>query len=149
MRSLIKNSIRDERGITLVETAVTIVIMTILFIGGMQFVSVGREQLTAEKFQRIALVLAESRLEAARLYSWNSLPDSLSESGTAIMLKDVSATRTTLVTDIDDDYDGTGDSDLDSNTVDYRQITVTVAWGNSQSLSLETYLSEYFYDVVD
>ncbi len=121
--------------------------MTILVIGGLQFVSVGREQLTAEKYQRIALIIAESRLETARKYSWEILSDSLSESNTSISLKDVPGTRTTVVTDIDDDFDGTGGSDSDANTVDYKHIEVTVTWASTQSLSLETDISEYFYDM--
>jgi Tfp pilus assembly protein PilX len=148
MKSSMSQIIHDESGVTLAETAVAILIMTILFIGGMQFVSVGRERLAAEKYHRIALTQAESRLEAARLYSWETLADSLAESNSSVTLNNISATRTTVVTDIDDDYDGTGAADLDSNTVDYKHITVTITWASNQSLSLETYLSEYFYDVV-
>lgn len=147
MKSLLKNIIENDSGVTLAETAVAILIMTILIIGGLQFVSVGREWLTAEKYHRIALILAESRLEAARKYSWEILSDSLSESNTSISLKDVPGTRTTVITDIDDDFDGTGGSDIDANTVDYKHVEVTVTWASTQSLSLETYISEYFYDM--
>ncbi|MBN2602456.1 MAG: hypothetical protein JXR87_10720 [Candidatus Marinimicrobia bacterium] len=147
MKPLLKNIINSDNGVTLAETAVAILIMTILIIGGLQFVSVGREQMTVEKYQRIALIIAESRLETVRKYSWEILSDSLSESNTSIMLKDVLGTRTTVVTDIDDDFDGTGGSDLDANTVDYKHIEVTVAWALTQSLSLETDISEYFYDM--
>ena len=147
MKLLLNNIIKNDSGVTLAETAVAILIMTILIIGGLQFVSVGRERLTAEKYQRVALIIAESRLETARKYSWEILSDSLSESNTIISLKDVPGTRTTVVTDIDDDFDGTDGSDLDANTVDYKHVEVTIAWASTQSLSLETYISEYFYDV--
>lgn len=147
MNSSIFQIIHDESGVTLVEVLIAIVIMTILLVGGLQFVSVGREAVTVERYYRIARMIAESRLEDARRYAYHSLATSLSETNTPVTLGNVSGTRTTVVADIDDPFDGSGAGDADSNSVDYKKITVTVNWASKHSLSLETYVSRYYYAV--
>lgn len=147
MKSRISQIIHDESGTTLVEVLIAIVIMTILLVGGLQFVTVGREAVTVERYHRLALLIAESRLEDARQYAYSSLATSLAETNTPVTLGNIAGTRTTVVEHIDDDFDGTGGGDADGNTVDYKKITVTVNWASRHSVSLETYVSEHYYAV--
>jgi len=74
MRSRYFPKFTSENGSTLAEVCIAIVVMTIVVIGGFQFVSVGRERLAVEKYYRLALMEAASRLESARKYSYVRQP---------------------------------------------------------------------------
>ena len=147
MRSRYFPKFTSEGGSTLAEVCIAIVVMTIVVIGGFQFVSVGRERLALEKYYRLALMEAASRLESARKYSYDALSDRLSETNTSITLGNITAKRTTIVSSIDDNFDGTGASDADTNPTDYKKIRVTVSWPPDHSVSLENYQSEYYYEI--
>ena len=147
MRSRYFPKFTSENGSTLAEVCIAIVVMTIVVIGGFQLVSVGRERLAVEKYYRLALMEAASRLESARKYSYDALSDSLSETNTSITLGNITAKRTTIVSSIDDNFDGTGASDADANPADYKKIRVTVSWPPDHSVSLENYQSEYYYEI--
>ncbi|MCG2715027.1 MAG: hypothetical protein L6422_01860 [Candidatus Marinimicrobia bacterium] len=138
----IKNILSGESGTTLVELMVAVVISAIIMIGGLQFFYGGKLFLNHGKDRRIALAIAEQRMETVLRYSYNQLADSLSEAGTVIGGK---WTRCTTVSGIDDDIDGLGADDSDVNTDDYRKIVVTVDWGESsnKSVSIKNYISEY------
>ena len=138
----IEKYLSDESGSTLVELMVAIVISTIIMVGGLQFFYGGKLFLNHGKSRRIALAIAEQRIETVLRYPYNQMADSLSEVNTAI---DGKWTRTTTVTGIDDETDGLGAGDSDGNTDDYREITITVDWGESsnKSISLINYISEY------
>jgi len=138
----IKRCFKDETGNTLVEVMIAILITSIVFIGVSQFFYGGKLFLNHGKNRRIALAIAEQRMETVLRYPYNQLADSLSEANTVIGGK---WTRSTTVTGIDDDADGLGAGDGDGNTDDYLEIAVTVGWGESsnKSISLKNYISEY------
>lgn len=138
----IEKYLGNESGTTLVEVMVAIIITTIIMIGGLQFFYGGKLFLNHGKSRRIALAIAEQRMETVLRYPYNQMADSLSEAGTVI---DGNWTRSTTVSGIDDDTDGLGADDSDVNTDDYRKIVVTVDWGESsnKSVSIKNYISEY------
>ena len=120
---------------------VAIIITTIIMIGGLQFFYGGKLFLNHGKSRRIALAIAEQRMETVLRYPYNQMADSLSEISTVIGGK---WTRSTTVSGVDDDADGLGAGDSDENTDDYREIEITVDWGGSsnKSISLKNYISE-------
>ncbi len=124
------------------ELMVAIIITTIIMIGGLQFFYGGKLFLNHGKSRRIALAIAEQRMETVLRYSYNQMADSLSEVSTVI---DGNWTRSTIFSGVDDSTDGLGASDSDGNTDDYREITVAVNWGESsnKSISIKNYISEY------
>jgi len=131
-----------ESGTTLVELMVAIVITTIIMIGGLQFFYGGKLFLNHGKDRRIALAIVEQRMETVLRYPYNQMADSLSEVSTVI---DGKWTRSTTFSGVDDVTDGLGAGDSDGNTDDYREIAVTVDWGESsnKSISIKNYISEY------
>ena len=138
----IEKYLSDESGATLVELMVAIVITTIIMVGGLQFFYGGKLFLNHGKDQRIALAIAEQRMETVLCYPYNQMADSLSEVSTVIGGK---WTRGTSFSGVDDETDGLGAGDSDGNTNDYREIAVTVDWGESsnKSISIQNYISEY------
>jgi len=138
----IEKYLGGESGTTLVELMVAIVISAIIMIGGLQFFYGGKLYLNHGKSRRIALAIAEQRMETVLRYPYNQVADSLSEAGTVIGGK---WTRSTLVSGVDDDTDGLEGNDDDENTDDYLEIEVTVDWGESsnKSISIQNYISEY------
>ncbi len=139
----IEKYLSGESGTTLVELMVAIVITTIIMIGGLQFFYGGKLFLNHGKSRRIALAIAEQRMETVLRYPYNQMADSLSEAGTVIGGK---WARSTIVSGVDDDADGLGAGDSDGNTDDYMEITVAVDWGESsnKSISIKNYISEYW-----
>ena len=138
----IEKYLGDESGTTFVEVMVAIVISAIIMVGGLQFFYGGKLFLNHGKDRRIALAIAEQRMETVLRYPYDQLADSLAEAGTVIGGK---WTRSTTVTDVDDDTDGLGAGDSDGNINDYLEIAVTVDWGESsnKSISIKNYISEY------
>jgi len=138
----IEKYLGSESGTTLVELMVAIVISAIIMVGGLQFFYGGKLFLNHGKSRRIALSIAEQRMETVLRYPYDQLADSLSEVSTVIGSK---WTRSTIVSGVDDDADGLGAGDSDGNTDDYREIEITVDWGESsnKSISIQHYISEY------
>ena len=138
----IEKYLGGESGTTLVELMVAIVISAIIMIGGLQFFYGGKLYLNHGKSRRIALAIAEQRMETVLCYPYNQMADSLSEAGTVIGGKWM---RSTTVSGVDDDTDGLEGGDSDGNTDDYQEITIMVDWGESsnKSISLINYISEY------
>ncbi|MFH1252319.1 MAG: prepilin-type N-terminal cleavage/methylation domain-containing protein [bacterium] len=138
----IEKYLSGESGTTLVELMVAIVISAIIMIGGLQFFYGGKLFLNHGKDRRIALAIAEQRMETVLRYPYNQVADSLSEAGMVIGGK---WTKTTTVSGVDDDTDGLGIGDSDGNINDYLEIAVTVDWGESSSKSIliKNYISEY------
>ena len=138
----IEKYLGGESGTTLVELMVAIVISAIIMIGGLQFFYGGKLFLNHGKSRRIALAIAEQRMETVLCYPYNQMADSLAEVSTVIGGK---WTRSTTVTGVDDETDGLGAGDNDGNTDDYRKIEITVDWGESsnKSISIKNYISEY------
>ncbi|MBL7067210.1 MAG: type II secretion system protein [Candidatus Marinimicrobia bacterium] len=141
--SNIRKFLHDESGTTLVEVMAAIFISTIIMIGGSQFFYQSKRFLNQEKNRRIAITIAEQKIEATLSYPYDKIIADLTEVNTLV---DGKWTRTTTFSSIDDSADGTGANDLDGNTDDYWKITVTVNWGEqpNKSVSVESYISEYW-----
>ncbi|MFW6134402.1 MAG: prepilin-type N-terminal cleavage/methylation domain-containing protein [Elusimicrobiota bacterium] len=67
------------KGYTIVEVLVSVVLLAIVMIGGMQFFTQGREQTVRSGEVTYALQLAKSGLEWAKSVDYNSLPDAFDD----------------------------------------------------------------------
>jgi len=138
------NFLADESGTTLAENMIAMLVMTVVLLGGMQFFIGGRARLDSTAMHRLAVLAAEQRLETARRFSYAQLADSLNETDTPIFLNSRNATRTTIVTNIDDAFDGSGGGDKDANPLDYKMVTTTINWIGAppEGVSLTLFLDE-------
>jgi len=107
---------RFQKGFTLIEVMLSILILAIVMIGGAAFFTYGSSQLRMSKHSRLALELAGEQIENLRAVGFSGLAD---ETENGLPLGDFTATRQTNVVGIDENGDG---------IVDYKKVTVTVAW---------------------
>lgn len=141
---LFPRQIEQEDGMTLIEVSIAVFLSMVVMIGGLQFFYGGEQYLNEERYRRLALLTATDRLENANRYAYSALTDSLTENNTSIMLSDKIGYRTTTVTAIDDPHDGTGGTDADGITEDYKNVAVTVLIPGkiNYSFRLSTVLTE-------
>jgi len=142
----VNNFILNETGTTLIEAIMAMLIAAIVMLGGLNFFYGGEYFINLTKNKRTALVLVENRMELVHNFPYSVLADSLNENNTQVSMGDILGFRTTTVNSIDDGIDGLGGSDLDSNTDDYKEITVSFQWTgkSTQTITLSSYVSKYW-----
>ena len=135
-----------ESGTTIIEAMIAMLIATIVMLGGLNFFYGGEYFINRTKNRRIALVIVENRMELSHNFPYSVLADSLNENNTQVSMGDILGLRTTTVNSIDDGIDGLGASDWDSNTDDYKKITVSFQWTgkSTQTITLSSYISKYW-----
>ncbi|MCG8608687.1 hypothetical protein MJD09_27330 [bacterium] len=137
--------LNDERGTSVVEVMVAIVVFMVIMIGGLNYFTVPQATMAREKMRRLAVAEAQQRMETLVRLAYAAVTTDSNETDTPVLLADITGLRTTTVAEIDDAGDGLGGSDSDGNTVDYKNITVVITWndGNSQTVSFTTTVSEF------
>ncbi|MBA2124528.1 hypothetical protein B9J78_06330 [bacterium Unc6] len=122
-----------KKAFTLIEVMLSILILAIVIIGGAFFFIHGPSQIRVSKRERLALELAEEKIEVSRVRGFSGLVNE-SESGLALG-RGFTATRLTVVAGIDEDRDG---------IIDYKNVTVTVSWmerGTPREVNLTTLIT--------
>lgn len=121
-----------QLGASLIEAAIAIVVLAVAFIGSASFLYHAYTSIHRAAKRSLATEACVSRLEELTSVAYNNLQD-YAESEQSVELDHLSGQRTTEITDIDEDADG---------TVDYRKITVTLDWtsanGTAQSVDTVT-----------
>lgn len=134
-----------RRGMTFIEVLFTVGIVLMVFVAIYGVFIVSIEVVSSAKSRAGALALAQERMEQARsvpytsLGTINGIPSGSLAQSEALTLNQVSYTRRTLVEYVDDPADGTGASDSNGITADYKRIKVEVSWyirGSLRSVSL-------------
>ena len=123
---------RGKAAFTLVEIMFSVLILSIVMIGGAFYFLHSSSQIRISRRSRMALELAEERIERLKAVGFSGLANEM-ESG--LPLGGLPATRQTEIIGIDEDGDG---------REDYRRIIVTVFWEEgtaSQEVSLTTLIS--------
>jgi len=135
----------NERGVSLVEVMFAVIIFMIIMLGGLTYFTLPQSIREREKMRRLAVVSANHRMETLMALDFTAVTSDSNETNTPVTIGKVSGTRNTTVTDVDDAADGTGGSDSDGDTIDYRTITIDVKWndGKDRQVTLTTKLSEF------
>ena len=123
---------RFQKGFTLIEVMLSILILAIVMIGGAAFFTYGSSQLRLSKHSRLALELAGEKIEKLRAVGFSGLAN---ETENGLPLGNFSAARRITVVGIDEDRDA---------IVDYKKVTVTVAWqegSTPESVTLVTLIT--------
>lgn len=129
-------------GFTLIEIIFSITLMAIIALGTAQYMIYARWDIDRGIRKQLAWMNMASRMEQAIDYGFSSLQDSLVESNTSVIINNIQAYRTSVVTSVDDATDGLWPTD--GTQPDYYKIQMYISWfttGNTSD-SLTAYLSE-------
>lgn len=114
-----------NEGFTFVETAFSIVILAVIFLGSVQYFNVSRRNVSTAAYTLNAWREISNRFEYALALNYTALEDSLTESGVLLTGYNYPIYRTTVVATVDDPADGLGAAD--SDVPDYKKVTVRIA----------------------
>ena len=134
--------IRQLRGFTLIEIIFSITLMAIIALGTAQYMIYSRWDIDRGIRKQLAWINMASRMEQAVDFGVDALQDSLVETNTSLIINNIQAYRTTVVTAIDDSTDGYYPTD--ATQPDYYKIQMYISWfttGNASD-SLTAYLSD-------
>lgn len=129
---------RGERGVTLLDTVFGTALMLIVFVGIIAAFRLSVDIVSNNKARAGAIALANERMEYLRSLSYSALgvsggiPSGALAQSEPLSLNNISYTRRTFISYADDPKDGTGGSDSNSITADYKVLKVEVLW-NSRS----------------
>ena len=148
--------VRDERGFTLIEVMVAILILVVGFAGAFAMIDGANARTLDTKQREAATALSREVIEAARSVPYNQLnptsmvtqiqaipglEDSSGDFGWTVERRNQTYTLTMTVCSVDDDQDTFGDTTAgnfcpgtggvagtDRNPDDYKRVAVTVTW---------------------
>ena len=130
----IRNTTHYSRGVTLIDTVVGTALMLVIFLGIVGAFQLSVDVVTNNKARGTAIALANERMEYIRSLTYASIgtsggiPTGSIAQSESVTLNGIPFTRRTLVEYADDPKDGTGGSDSNSITSDYKVARVDVAW---------------------
>ena len=133
------SKLKNNKGFGLIETLISILLLSIVLTGGMAFYFNGNEFMGLAKHKKMALEIANSKLEDLKNFGYGSLPPAGTLVVTNIAVGGLSAVQTTTVTNQDDPVGG--------NPVDYKEVRVRVDWTEAgkitapQQIDLTTFMS--------
>lgn len=136
------NTLRSQRGLSLVEILVATVVFAIVAVALVEFYHWGRARIMEVGLRRSALAVAQGKMEELRtLYFTDAdLADGAHGPQTIQLNEHLTGTQSWTVTTLDDPADGyTGSEE------DYKEITVTVAWSWEHITSDQVTLAGLFY----
>jgi prepilin-type N-terminal cleavage/methylation domain-containing protein len=124
----LKKSAFSQQGFTLLEVMIAMLLITMILLGGVQFFFGGRTHLQKARMRRLATICLTERAEYLRQLGYSGVSDVINEYEVAVQYGSQSLWRSTIVQEIDDDLDGMGTDDADSNPVDYKNVKIVVGW---------------------
>jgi len=131
---LSKKRTLNQSGMTLIEVVVTSGIIMILFIAIYEVFIVSIDVVTTAKARAGALAIAVERMEQIRSQSYaalgtvNGIPAGSVPQSEQVSLNQTAYIRRTVIVYVDDPSDGSGASDTNGITTDYKQAKVEVVW---------------------
>lgn len=123
-----------SRGASLLDTLVGSAIFLTIMLGFFGVLQLSIREATDSKGRAGAVMLANESLEYARGLAYadvgvsGGFPNGILVSPEQLALNDITYTRSILVSFVDDPKDGTGGSDSNGNTHDYKKIEIAVSW---------------------
>ncbi|MBI5644508.1 carboxypeptidase regulatory-like domain-containing protein [Candidatus Kaiserbacteria bacterium] len=126
--------ISSSRGVTLIDTIVGSALMLVVFLGIAAAFQFSVEVVTTNKARAGAIALGNERMEYLKSLSYaqigviGGIPAGNVVQLETVVLNAITYTRRTMVFYSDDPQDGTGGSDSNGITADYKTIRVEVSW---------------------
>lgn len=123
-----------QRGVTLMDTLVGTALMLVIFLGVAAVFQLSVDVVTNNKARGSAIALSNERMEYMRSITYASLgtsggiPSGSIAQSESVVLNGITFTRRTVIAYADDPKDGTGASDSNGVTADYKVGKVDVAW---------------------
>ena len=123
-----------DSGVTLIDTIVGTALMLVIFVGIAAAFNLAVDVVTNNKARAGAIALANERMEYLRSLPYASLgtvggiPNGTVPQTETLTFNGVTYTRRTLIEYVDDPKDGTGASDQNGITADYKAGKVDVSW---------------------
>jgi len=130
IRFLEKNAF-SQQGSTLVEVMIAMLLITTILLGGVQFFFGGRGHLQKARMRRLAAICLTERAEYLRQLGYSGVSDTLNEDQVEVQFGSQTLWRSTIVQEVDDDLDGTGTDDADSDPIDFKNVKIIVDWSGS------------------
>lgn len=140
---------RASRGVTLIDTIVGTALMLVIFMGIAAAFQLSVDVVSNNKARGSAIALAGERVEYMRSLAYASIgtsggiPAGSIAQSESVVLNGVTFTRRTVVEYADDAKDGTGASDSNSITSDYKVGKVDVAWTSRNGTRHITLVSRF------
>lgn len=134
-------------GVTLIDAVVGSALMLIVFVGIAGAFRLSIDVVINNKARSGAIALANERMEYVRSLSYDSvgtvggIPAGVIPQSEVVTLNTVSYVLRTTIQYVDDPKDGTGVSDANAITSDYKAVRAEVSWmtrGHARSISLVT-----------
>ncbi|MBI5470645.1 carboxypeptidase regulatory-like domain-containing protein [Candidatus Kaiserbacteria bacterium] len=131
-----RHAASPQRGVSLLDSLVGVFLMLVIFLGIAAAFQLSVDVITNNKARAGAVALANERMEYIRSLAYASLgtsggiPSGAIPQTETISLNGISYTRRTLIEYVDDAKDGTGASDSNGITADYKQVKVDLAWSS-------------------
>ena len=129
----------NNKGFTLIETLISILLLAIVLAGGLSLYFNGNEMVTLSTHKKMALEIANSKMEDLKAGGYVNLPSAGAATTTSIQVGSLNALQSVTVTNMDEA--GVG------GAVDYKQVDVNIDWSEGgkfkagQQVKLSTYLS--------
>jgi len=133
MRPHFLKKLYQQAGATLVEVMIAMLLITTILLGGVQFFFGGRTHLQQARMRRLAAICLTERAEYVRQLGYSGVTDALNEDNIEVQFGSQYLQRSTIVQEVDDDLDGTGTADADSDPVDYKHVKIVVGWSETSS----------------
>lgn len=131
----VRHSFRSaQSGITLLDTLVGTFLMLVVFLGIAAAFQLSVDVISTNKARAGAIALANERMEYirslayAQLGTFGGIPAGSIAQSETVTLNSVPYTRRTVIEYADDPKDGSGVSDSNGITADYKTVKVDVAW---------------------
>lgn len=118
----------NRKGFTLTEVLISSVIFIIGAIGTLTYFFYSESRINLEGHRRTALEIAQSRIEFLKTVPYNEISSYIeSEPGNDVKIDEIWGKRITLIEDIADPEDISGDPD-------YKKISVMVRWFENKKI---------------
>lgn len=129
-----KTTHTSTRGVTLIDTIVGTALMLIVFVGVAAAFKLSVDVVSNNKARAGAIALANERMEYLRSLAYGQvgtvggIPAGIVAPTETIALNGVLYTRRTYIAYVDDPADGSGASDSNAITADYKTAKIEVSW---------------------
>jgi prepilin-type N-terminal cleavage/methylation domain-containing protein len=134
--ALAADELRGQRGFSLIEAVVAIVIAVIAVLGLAYSFGLGRGFIGRHEVARVALASAQRRLDSLAVLTAAQLVPGTADSVAFVVHGRTLGWESWRVEWVDERIDSLGGSDLDGNPNDLKRATVRVRWTQGAEISL-------------